>query len=910
MSTVQSTDPATLLRQQESLREIIESISSELELRPLLTLIVRRACDLLGADNGTIGLVDEQRRVVRTEAAYKMPDGEIGSEFLAGVGLFGHIFQHGQSVILGRYGDVHQPTQLTYLENAIIGVPILWRNQIIGAFGLGSPPPRQFTDQDVEVLSLFARHAAIAIINAKLFESQRQRTQRSAIINQIGQQISSSLDIHLILETAVQSLNAYFDGANVALLLLDPEDQETMVLRARSGVDHLTAPSEYRQSIHVGIIGEAARTRQTLLVADARNDPRYVIVPGVDKTQMELAIPLVIGERLLGVLNIESAQPLPSDSVTDLESIADQLSIAINNAQHYAEEKRRAQRLELIARVGQRIAVRLDPEEFFTTTIQELYTQLGYEHVSFFVLDETDPTWLEQRAFASRWADAGRIGYRQSTEQGILGLAARQRIPILINDVNTDPHFIAVSETATMRAELAVPILSGGRLLGVFDVGSSKPFLEDDVKAIQIITDQFAVAIEHTYLLAATQRALRETELLYQTSQRLSVALGVDEVVKTYLEEVAARNRYACTIALYGLNEQGQRYTVEVHGQWTPSEGLRAPLAIRLPYTPDGLDSPLDVGSTVAISNVHLDPRVSDELRRIQQADRRPALAMIPLMVRGERIGLVILSYPMVHDWQLAHLHPYQITAAQLAAAIDSRRQQARFAQRNQQWAVLEERRRLARELHDSVTQLLFSITLIAQSVGSAWRRNPTDGEQRIQRLLELSQSALAEMRALLVELRPSDPSEQMSPPTPPSMRQVQEHGLAYALRAHTATLRHEGLTINLAIDEQLQPTGEQAEMLFRIAQESLNNVVKHARASRVQIKLAREDGKVAMTVSDNGIGFTHSPDRLTKNSAQENGQPGGMGLETMQERAAALGATFEVISAPGQGTMIRLLLA
>src|SRR5262245_50469789 len=128
-----------LLRQQQSLSEIIESISGELELRPLLTLILRRACDLLGAENGTIGLVDEQRNVVRTEATYQMPENELGAEAAPGVGILGTIFRHGQPLILRRYGDLSSPTQLDYLDNAIIGVPIFWRERIIGGFGLGSP---------------------------------------------------------------------------------------------------------------------------------------------------------------------------------------------------------------------------------------------------------------------------------------------------------------------------------------------------------------------------------------------------------------------------------------------------------------------------------------------------------------------------------------------------------------------------------------------------------------------------------------------------------------------------------------------------------------------------------------------------------------------------------------------------
>src|SRR5258706_16400758 len=95
-----------LLRQFESLREVIESISSELELRPLLTRIVRHACELLDADNGTIGLVDAERSIIRTEAAFRMPEDEIGAEMEPGVGLAGQVFRARQPIVLDRYGEL------------------------------------------------------------------------------------------------------------------------------------------------------------------------------------------------------------------------------------------------------------------------------------------------------------------------------------------------------------------------------------------------------------------------------------------------------------------------------------------------------------------------------------------------------------------------------------------------------------------------------------------------------------------------------------------------------------------------------------------------------------------------------------------------------------------------------------
>ena len=354
----------------------------------------------------------------------------------------------------------------------------------------------------------------------------------------------------------------------------------------------------------------------------------------------------------------------------------------------------------------------------------------------------------------------------------------------------------------------------------------------------------------------------------------------------------------------------GQRAAVIVRSHWSPQAGLHCPLMERLPYTQDALDAPLDAGQTVTLANVHTDPRVSETLREIQTRDQRPALALIPLMVRSQRIGLVILSYSTIHEWQNAYLHAYQITAAQLATAIDSRLQLALVAKHDQRLAVLEERRRLARELHDSVTQLIFSMTLIAQSIGPAWRRNPSEGEQRVQRLLELSQATLAEMRALLVELRPTESSLPLR--YAPPLLLVQQQGLVLALRQHLTEVGRNGLPIELDASEYVRQPSDQEEALFRIVQEALNNIVKHAQASQVKIQLVTQNNATHLVIQDNGVGFAladvqaraRQPDavHIAKRS-------GGLGLQTMYERAEKLGGKFQVITAPGQGTRIEVIV-
>jgi signal transduction histidine kinase len=228
---------------------------------------------------------------------------------------------------------------------------------------------------------------------------------------------------------------------------------------------------------------------------------------------------------------------------------------------------------------------------------------------------------------------------------------------------------------------------------------------------------------------------------------------------------------------------------------------------------------------------------------------------------------------------------------------------------------VLQERQRLARELHDSVTQLIFSTTLIAQSIGAAWRRDPAEGQQRAERVLELSRQALAEMRALLLELRPPEASgAAVNLATLPAARLVEREGLVAALRRHTDDLKRDGLQVALDAGGYEALPFAQEEALFRIAQEALHNVAKHAHAQHVEIDLSVAGNETRLAVRDDGAGFAPgrpeaSFGRQRPRGAKARPMQGGYGLITMRERAAALGGVVQVTSAPGAGTTVEVRL-
>ena len=214
---------------------------------------------------------------------------------------------------------------------------------------------------------------------------------------------------------------------------------------------------------------------------------------------------------------------------------------------------------------------------------------------------------------------------------------------------------------------------------------------------------------------------------------------------------------------------------------------------------------------------------------------------------------------------------------------LESANQQLRdYAAQVEELAAVQERNRLARELHDSVTQTIFSMTLAAESSRILLKRDPKQVEHQLNRLNELAQGALEEMRTLIHELRPAA---------------VAEDGLIPALHKHVDSLKQrDGLVVELDVHGDASIGRQQEEGLFRIVQESLNNVSKHARVDKALVTLQQNNGRVVLAVEDQGVGFDAS---AVPASAEH------MGLSSIRERTEMLKGKLKVESSPGKGTRI-----
>jgi PAS domain S-box-containing protein len=250
----------------------------------------------------------------------------------------------------------------------------------------------------------------------------------------------------------------------------------------------------------------------------------------------------------------------------------------------------------------------------------------------------------------------------------------------------------------------------------------------------------------------------------------------------------------------------------------------------------------------------------------------------VPLAVKGRVIGGVGVAHAE-RDFFSAHHADLALTVANQAAITLVN---AELYERAQTLAALHERQRLAQNLHDAVNQSLFSVGLIAEVLPRLWERDPEEGRRSLEDLRRLTRGALAEMRALLAELRPSiltdtDLGDLL-------------HQLGSAFTGRT------NIPVTVTVTGQGSLPGEVQVAFYRVCQEGLNNVAKHTEASQVEIDLRYDPGAVELRLSDDGCGF--DPAHVS---------PGRSGLSMMRERAQAVGASLSIASQPGRGTELTI---
>lgn len=455
--------------------------------------------------------------------------------------------------------------------------------------------------------------------------------------------------------------------------------------------------------------------------------------------------------------------------------------------------------------------------------------------------------------------------------KGILGVLIDDARPLLLDDLTKDPRSIGFPPNhPPMTTFLGVPIVLRGVAYGNLYL-TEKPggFDERDEELVTLLAAQAAVAVENARLYESATRWSRQLESLNEIMVGLAGELELDRLLELVAERV--RGLLDCRLVVICL-PSGEGFRVA-------AAAGDAPAALSGGLIP--LDSKVGRVSARGRSE-RVDAVLDDPEVHAESARRFGAVTGLfaPLLARGRTLGVIGAHDKNGVDKRFTDddLRLVDVFAARAAMAVDLSERVARDSLRRVVAGQELERRRLARELHDETGQALTSILLGLKAVEDA---TPETMDEAAGHLRKLVVETLQDVRRLAVELRP---------------KALDDFGLVPALERLTETFS-EGSGIKVELSEQLGPArlGEEVEtMLYRIVQEALTNIVKHAAATTVSITLLRREGTVLVVIEDDGRGFR-----------EEDVRADGFGLVGMRERVALLGGRFTVESSEGAGTTV-----
>ncbi|MGI8657542.1 MAG: GAF domain-containing protein [Candidatus Limnocylindria bacterium] len=843
---------------QRSLGEIAARISAIREPGDVLQRTLDEAVRLLDADGGRIELVAENGGLhwALGHSAIDLPieRDEAIDPVVADEGVSGRAVLERRVISTGDYladqSIKHVPASDGYIRRhgirSVMSAPLIAEEGAIGSLTIHSQARQAFGTADAELLEVLASQAAIAVTNARLYEqlgeessALARQTDSQRRLLQINERLLSTLESADVLELVADGLKGVVWYDNLGLYRVVPSHDvlEPVLARDRNA----EAVMDFQIPKGSGLTWWTVEHRQPVLLNQAHDDPRLIQIPNTPPEEEAIIIvPLISGDDVIGALNI-SRTGGPEVAFTDadfelVQLFAAQAAVAITNARLYDELRERSDAQRTLAEIAAQIASLHDPVTVIQRAVADAARLLRADRAQVNLVSDDgshlDPPIAAAPGLPSPDDVIVPIG------SGIAGLAASQRLAHRTGDYLNDEAFPHDAgdvriEAQGVRSMMSAPLLGPDRLIGTITVQSNalNAFDAEDAELISVLADQVAIALTNARLYAEVEESERRYRHLVDNSP--DIVWSVD---------VAGRFTFFSD-------------SLEGRTGWKPEQLLGQPFTM--------LGGPETIAAAgAAWQQLQDEPEREQRLRlelplpdgRMSQAE----VAMTGTIVDGRFAG--------------AHGSVRDISERERLEG-DLRSQAAELA-------ASQERAHLARELHDSVTQALFSIGLTLRSLELLMTSNPEAAQGKLVELRELQKDALAEMRTLIFELRPSS---------------LEADGLVQALRTHaTAVQRRTGLAIVVDAEpiDRLELSAEEA--LYRIGQEALHNVVKHANASNVRLQVVVGGDVVRLTVTDDGVGF--DPDVVPR---------GHLGLIGMRQRIDLVGGELRVDSKPGSGTVV-----
>jgi signal transduction histidine kinase len=786
----------------------------------------------------------------------------------------------------------------------VAGYPLVMGERVLGGLSLVERDPRHFSLRDRRVFEAIGRLVVAAVERVRLGQEMAAAKEEPEFLYRLSQDFNAATTYQELMD-AIARLQPDCDA--VFLNLFENLDYDSASYLEVVAGTALTYTIQSNFGAHIPLtkysIGRLVRHERFWEIEDIETDERVDPITLETWRAMDIralmCVNLFRGDRYLGLFFFEYKRPHRASARERrlAVGIADLTLAAVERIASQVETKQAEEESAFLYQFAQEVNSATSTQEVADavlraySTVEGVYIQiwehLDYHRASYYVIAGSavrGDTLVADRG-AMYYKSTLPDFYERVRQEGIWLVEDAD------NDPRIDPWLRQVYASINVRATLVLPMLQGERWLASISFRYSKPYNYSlrDLRLMRGIRDVVFAAVERIESQEAMRRAYlaeqdarAESEALYRVSEDINAATTFHDIVRAVAKlDFGPGDIYLNLFENY--NYEGARYfdIVATANNAFDHEGERwwiSKFSLVHKFPRQGV---------FINENIPENPNIDDESKRQFLRLGVKSNMRVSLSLHGRWMGGLGLDSALPRSYSEREKRLMAGVGDLVAAAVERIRLQQeteRAHRRAQELAAVEERNRLARELHDSVSQALYGIGLGARTAQAMWENDQTLVKESIDYVLALAEAALVEMRALIFELRPES---------------LENEGLVTVLAKQAASLqtRH-GLQVELDLGDEPALPFEVKENLYRIAREALHNIIKHAGATRVTLRLKLIDERLTLQIIDNGAGFDVKGDF-----------PGHLGLRSMQERIDQLGGQLELWSALGQGTRLTVML-
>jgi PAS domain S-box-containing protein len=671
-------DMERVLRKRANELAVLQTLSLHLtqvhDLPTLMSNIVDKAVQLLGAKGGSLYLCEPEHELVRLYVEQMEESFEyIGYTMKYGEGAAGQVVLTGEPLIIDDY-RIWQGRTKVYDNikpyTAVLTVPMIWQGEVTGVLQvLDDMNFRGFNQADQELLILFANHAAVALETTRLLDAERRRRQEAETLVKASAALTSTLEVDQLLKVILTHLENVvpYDSASVFLL----EGDRLHIVAAQGFPDGIEVEGRFVPLKQDQLFMEIQRSKHSIVLDDVQKEVRFNAWGGVQHVRGWLGVPLIVQGQVIGCLTLDNQQPgiYHAGHVALAEAFANQAATAIEKSHLFQAERDARESAEALRDAARVISSTLSLNQVLETVLEQLARVLAFDSGNVMLLEDDYAIvkiWYGYQEAAFRTL-VSPIRFKLSPDNAV-GCVVGTAQPIMLAKVRDDPRWQDTVLSQHIQSWLGVPLLVRGRVIGLFNLDrvTDGGFCDDEIALVQTFASHAAVAIDNARMFETEERRAAELEALHHASLSLTSSLEFVEVLDSILDSVAkllpdVSDGY---IFLFSEENGGQlKYGASLYADGSRAEHSVEQSLRELTY------QVAQTGEILSVPNTSLQTNSQGNI-----SAWGGALIGLPLKIGQQVVGVMDITYQKPRTFLETELRVMRLLGDQAAIAIENAR--------------------------------------------------------------------------------------------------------------------------------------------------------------------------------------------------------------------------------------------